>query len=265
MKKITYEMELLSSLIISPRAGQALYKGLDTFCSNPVLDKSLEGVANVNTDNKIKVVYPFYQYGEYTKYDPEHAEYYIPGSSVKGALLQNENEKGKGIRKGIALMADDIPVDRKSIVLRNLMKVQYAEQKDKAEFKPFFENVGIEMMRAGTELCGKLYLDDELEFAELIKTANEKSGRKMRQMCKYLQGLLNSENNEFTKLIHNVEKSLFSLSKEKDVILIGGYKGLLHSIILSTGQKSDEIRSGIYIDLEKNLPHGLVRIKCKPH
>lgn len=262
MKKITYEMELLSSLIISPRAGQAFYYELD-FTNDLKLDKSLEGLANVNTDKKIKVVYPFYQYGEYTKYDPEHAEYYIPGSSVKGALLQKDMKHINSHK--VALMADDIPVDKKSIVLRNLMKVQYAEQKDKAEFKPFFENVGIEMMRAGTKLCGELYLDDEQEFVELIKIANKKSRIKMGKMCEYLQGFLNSKNSEFTKLINNMEQELFSLSKEKDVILIGGYKGLLHSIILPAGQKSDEVKSGLYIDPEKNLPHGLVRIRRKSY
>ena len=91
MKKVIYEMEVLSSTIISPRSGQAFYKGVD-FC--------LEPEANVPGSSKIQkkaqgvgVIYPFYQYGEYEKYDPEHAVYYIPGSSIKGALCSLKSSK----------------------------------------------------------------------------------------------------------------------------------------------------------------------------
>lgn len=84
------------------------------------------------------------------------------------------------------MIVDDITVDKQGIALRNLMKVQHGEQKDNVEFKVFFGNVGIEMIRAGKKLCGELYLEEEQEFVELIKNANGISGRKMRQMCKYL-------------------------------------------------------------------------------
>ena len=68
----------------SPRSGQALYKEIDEFCLSPYVK-----IPDTKDDEKheVKVVYPFYQYGEYEKYDPEHANYYLPGSSVKGALL----------------------------------------------------------------------------------------------------------------------------------------------------------------------------------
>ena len=57
-------MELLSSLIVSPRAGQAFYYGVDPFCREPVLDPSLTNSKDKDAV-KVKVVYPFYQYGEY--------------------------------------------------------------------------------------------------------------------------------------------------------------------------------------------------------
>ena len=93
MKKITYTMKLLSSLIVSPRSGQALYKEIDEFCLSPYVK-----IPDTKDDEKheVRVVYPFYQYGEYERYDPEHANYYLPGSSVKGALLQH---KRKGFKQ----------------------------------------------------------------------------------------------------------------------------------------------------------------------
>ena len=119
MKKITYSMELLSSLIVSPRAVQALYYGIDIFRKEPLLAPSDD-----TPKRTAKVVYPFYQYGEYKVYDPEHTEYYLPGSSVKGALLQKNGERIQ--REKVHMMADDILIDRKRIVLRNLEKAQNA-------------------------------------------------------------------------------------------------------------------------------------------
>lgn len=46
-----------------------------------------------------------------------------------------------------------------------------------------------------------------------------------------------------------------------NVILLGGYKGLLHSILLDA--KQEEYSNGIYIDNEKNLPHGIVCLTYK--
>ena len=67
MKKITYTMKLLSSLIVSPRSGQALYKEIDEFCLSPYVK-----IPDTKDDEKheVRVVYPFYQYGEYERYDP---------------------------------------------------------------------------------------------------------------------------------------------------------------------------------------------------
>ena len=92
MKEIKYEMQTLSSLILSPRSGQALYKDVDEF-------ETASEVSN-NKGKEVNCIYPFYQYGEYEKYHPQDAEYYIPGSSVKGALLKDNNRN--------ILMAEDV-------------------------------------------------------------------------------------------------------------------------------------------------------------
>lgn len=251
MKKITYTMKLLSSLIVSPRSGQAFYKDIDEFCLSP--DVKLPDTKS-GEKHEFKVIYPFYQYGEYEKYDPEHANYYLPGSSVKGALLQNK-------RKGFKLMADDVPVQNFSIVLRSLWKAQYLEDCEKAGFGLFFNNVGIEMIKDGRELNGDLYLEENIAFSDILETANKDTKDKMEQMRTYIQMLLVREfkNEDLKKYLHTIEENLTSLLKENNVILVGGYKGLLHSILL--GHNTSELSGGLFIDPETLLPHGLVRIK----
>lgn len=236
MKEIKYEMQTLSSLILSPRSGQALYKGIDF--------EELEEAKGVNC------IYPFYQYGEYEKYHPQDAEYYIPGSSVKGALLKDNNRS--------ILMADDIQVKNSDIVLRNLYKAQHIQEKDKAEFSVFFENVGVEMIKAGANLQGSLYLKDDVEFSTILKSANEDARKKMKQMQAYIQELLKRQysKKEFKDILRKIDTELSCVLKCDNVILLGGYKGLLHSVLLDV--KQEEYPSGIYIDNEKKLPHGIV-------
>ena len=264
MKKITYSMELLSSLIVSPRAVQALYYGIDIFRKEPLLDPSAD-----TPKRTAKVVYPFYQYGEYKVYDPEHTEYYLPGSSVKGALLQKNGERIR--QEKVHLMADDILIDRKRIVLRNLEKAQNVDQCDNACFNPFFDNVGVEMLKADSELCGELYLEDNTAFEKILEDANRATVGKIHQMCEYLGKFINTGYNEqFCSDVSIMLKELCSLEKSEDIILVGGYKGLLHSILLKNqnqrGQKRKENGqpgNGIFLDRDTGLPHGLVRMRCE--
>lgn len=257
MKKTTYTMQVLSSLIVSPRSGQALYKDIDTFAVSPKLD---EPDKKSDKEPEIKVVYPFYQYGEYEKYDPEHADYYLPGSSVKGALLHHAIP-------GNHIMADDIPVSNSDMVLRNLRKAQFLKDEKKAAFDLFFANVGVEMIKAETELSGNLYLEEDLKLSEIVEKASEDAKNKMNQMCQYLQKLLKRECKtiEFREIIQKVEENLCSLLNEKNVILLGGFKGLFHSILLDNmvlDRKIEESTGGVFIDMETLLPHGIVKINA---
>ena len=254
MKKITYKMKLLSSLIVSPRAGQAFYYDVDPFDREPVLDPSVTDSKDKDAV-KVKVVYPFYQYGEYEKYDPNHAEYYLPGSSVKGALLQ-KNEKKLRIR------VDDVPIGRDKIVLRNLVKAQYVDQDERAVFAPFFNNVGVEMAKAGTVLKGELCLEDDEDFKAILKSANKATKKKVKQMLGYLETLtkIQYKNEGFGKELKDIMKALDQMKEKKDVILVGGYKGLLHSI---TKRQDEDGGSGLFLDRETNLTHGFVSIQCE--
>lgn len=247
MKEIKYEMQTLSSLILSPRAGQALYKDVDEF--------GTEAEVSNNGGKEVNCIYPFYQYGEYKKYHPNDAEYYIPGSSVKGALLSGGNRN--------TLMADDVQVKNSDIVLRNLYKAQHLQETKEAKFSVFFENVGVEMVKAGANLRGSLYLKDDVKFSVILKSANEDTRKKMKQMQAYIRELLKLHGNEekFSTELKTIKKELFQVLEYNNVILLGGYKGLLHSILLKVKQK--EYSSGIYIDDEKHLPHGIVRLTYK--
>lgn len=253
MKKTTYTIKLLSSLVISPRAGQALYKEIDEFCLLPNAE-----IPDSKSNNKqeVKVVYPFYQYGEYKKYDPEHASYYIPGSSMKGALRQHKMD-------GIYLMVDDVTVPNSEVALRILWKAQYLEEEEKAKFAPFLDNVGIEMIKDGMKLEGELYLEESIEFSTILKLANKNTKDKINQMCEYLQLLLtrNYKDKELKQNLCAIKENLSSLLNENNVILLGGYKGLLHSILLENNYNRSELNGGLFIDSKTLLPHGLVKIK----
>lgn len=251
MKKITYTMKLLSSLIVSPRSGQALYKDIDEFLVSPVEIYDNKS----NEKHEVKVVYPFYQYGQYEKYDPKHTDYYLPGSSIKGALLHQTMQ-------GNHLMADDVPVSNSRIVLRNLCKAQFLEKEEDAKFAPFFEHVGVEMIKGETELEGNLYLEENIEFSGILEQTAKDTKDKMNQMCEYLEILLmrDYKNKDLKKDLKEIKDKLSLLSKESDVILLGGYKGLLHSILLDNNNMN-ELTGGVFIDPETSLPHGIVKVK----
>lgn len=250
MKKITYTMQLLSSLIVSPRTGMALYRGIDEFCEAP----ELEPVDSAGVKmRELKVIYPFYQYGEFKKYDPKHARYYLPGSSIKGALKSKKAAVG-------SFMVDDVMVPNTSVSLRNLYKAQYLEDEREAEFGAFFDNVGVEMVRGGTELQGELYLEKDVAFSDVLKSANEGTKEKMNQMMDYLQMLLGRayESENLKSILDQAERGLACCLNEDDIILVGGYKGLLHSILMDHHMK--ELAGGLFIDLKTMLPHGIVKI-----
>lgn len=249
MKKITYTMQLLSSLIVSPRAGMALYRGIDEFCEAPELE--VVDPASVKT-REVKVIYPIYQYGEYKKYDPKHARYYLPGSSIKGALKSKKAAFG-------SFMVDDVMIPNASVSLRNLYKAQYLEDETAAEFRTFFDNVGVEMVQDGTELQGELYVEEGVTFSDILRLANKDTKEKMKQMMDYLQMLLgkNYESDSIKSILAQVESGLACCLNKDDIILVGGYKGLLHSILIDHRMK--ELTGGLFVDFKTMLPHGIVK------
>ena len=234
MRKISYKLELLSSLIVSPRSTQALYTGIDEFCQ---IAKTELPIWESKEEQETKVVYPFYQYGAYTRYDPEHAEYYLPGSSIKGVLMAAQEKE------------------------YDLWKAQYLQDPQKAAFAIFFNNVGVEMVKAHTKLHGDLYVETVSDFLDVIAQASKNAIKKMDQMHKYLQELLGKgyQNQELLESFERIYANLDLLLNEKNILILGGYKGLLHSILLD--QNAKEFSGGVFIDFETFLPHGIVKIE----
>lgn len=248
MEKITYELTTLSSLIVSPRANAALYKELGDFSP-----EKLQAEEDYLEKSKLKVIYPFYQYGEYTEYAPERAEYYLPGTSVKGMLYQ-------GASVPLAVMVDDVPIRRNYMVLRNLYKAQYLDDEPESCLDVFFENVGVEMVKAHTELTGEIYMKDPKPVKELFYVANQSTRIKLKQMLGYL--CEHSQKNHSPKLLHQFQiiiEKMAPLLEDHDIFLLGGYKGLLHSMEIKDPQR--EANGAVFLDIETMLPHGLVRIK----
>ncbi len=246
MDRYSYKLKTLSSLIVSPRASLAL----NGFCAAQLDDK--EEFLN---KKGLRVIYPFYQYGEYKAYDPKGARYYLPGSSIKGALC------GGGTAPG-SIFVDDVPVENSRMVLRNLYKAQHLDDKKETPvFSVFFENVGVEMVRAGTEMTGELFLSGG-NAQDLIRKANCSANKKIGQTMAYLRALIERK---CPDKLCCVLWNLSALAERSDVILLGGYKGLLQSVELKNAAKTKEASAkdcgAIYVDPETCLPHGLVSMK----
>ncbi|MDQ7092055.1 hypothetical protein REC12_00400 [Desulfosporosinus sp. PR] len=260
MEKYCYRLTTLSSLIVSPRGNLAWYEKSKRNRQNEEIEgfstQEIKGGEYLDRE-KLKIIYPFYQYGEYRAYAPDSAEYYLPGSAVKGAFGGSSSGR---------CMVDDILVCRESIVLRNLYKAQYLfHETKKACLRVFMENVGVEMIKVETELKGELYLEDKAP-EEFLEPGKRSTKTKLRQMLGYLQKLQKEYGDqpmgeEFRKMIDK----LSSLFNDNNVVLIGGYKGLLHSIERTSASEAEGDREktegAVYLDQETGLPHGLVKVE----
>jgi hypothetical protein len=247
---MTYKLNTLSGLIASPRANAALYEELDGFS----LEK-LNAEAEYLEKSKLKVIFPFYQYGEYTEYVPESAEYYLPGTSVKGMLCQ-------GSSTPVDVMADDVQIHNDSIVLRNLYKVQYLKDEDeqKARYNVFFENVGVEMIKAHTELTGNIYVKDQELAKALFYDANKSTRAKLKQMLAYF--CEHAKKNHTQDILGKLQMAIDKMSpllEANDIFLLGGYKGLLHSMEIKDPQR--KLDGAVFLDIETMLPHGLIKVE----
>lgn len=284
MKKYGIELEVLSSVILSPRDQNAFYKGVD-------FDQ--EELTNTN----VNIIYPFYQYGIYEKYIPhlsknnfcssgehgaEKIQYHIPGSSIKGAIFGTSKKGEKNVRN--ALMVDDIKVDSNDIVLKHIYKLQdvtqfhitkeknpkniKTENKEESkipELNVFFPNVGIQMLKPQVKLKGQIFYDetqkDSATLEKILKQTDEQSRQKLKQLQtriekiyeitgniqnRYKEGILNHLN--FMKMA--IQDLLYGTSNGTYLLILGGYKGLLMSKIFDNTLQ-DSIKSGIYLDVEK--------------
>lgn len=278
------KFKTISSVILSPRGENALYMGIDF---------KNENIGIESNGNKIKIIYPFYSYEDRnfnSNYSFDFSEkYYIPGSSLKGALLLNQSinlqleEINKDIRRNI--LVKDIELKKTQIELNNIFKFQYLYQERQKQQKEneckykipkleeFFPALALEMLKSEESFEGDILLNiSEEEFRSILKKTFTVTRKKLERYMKEIDNRIaklkswkkNSEiqeQNAFDEAIELLEKIKKAIKQQKcsnkNMIFLGGYKGILGSIL---GESDVKIRNGFYIDVKTNLPYGLVEI-----
>ena len=278
----------ISPVVLSPRMEKALYKDVDF---KKIADINMVNLARKERKN-IKIVYPFYSYDSRDLL-PENEflyakEYYIPASSLKGALLgMKRDEKENILRSG--MLFRDIELGKSDIELKNLYKFQYLYQNDKdnkqktdyetPKFSSFFPSIAIEMIERGKNFEGEILLksgvSEELFKSKLdesfliTKNKLENYIKEVEERIKIINSWIedgklerqveDSEANEnYIEKLKSIQKRIKEIQNRKNIIFLGGYKGILGS--LSEISNTQKIRNGFYIDRETMLPYGLVEV-----
>ena len=287
--EIKLKFKTISSVILSPRVEKALYKGID--------------FKSIKNDDKTKMIYPFYSYCDREldadkDYSKDDIDYYIPASSLKGALLCENKTEEKSIRSKI--LVKDINRLKDNIKLDNLYKFQYLyEKKDNNEknktetaqtstatydkkkynnetnkipkYTVFFPGVAIEMLESKKEFESEILMkSSEITEEIFMKKLNEVFVSTKNKLDNYLKET--KERIEYTQAcvkekLKKVENNIKQLDSNKNMIFLSDYKGILGSLSQSDlfqQNKEPRITNGFYIDEETLLPYGLVEV-CPPN
>lgn len=250
------KLKSLSPIIISPRDQFSWYKDLD-FTLEDIKEKYSGIEENMN---KINQIYPFYRYGEYDyllKGTP-----YIPGSSIKGALKSTLNQsymEGK---------FDDIEIEENSVEIINLYKIQNLNIKDqqdsvnlnnqisKIKRDIFMPNIAIEAIKANTDIELKdLNIDYYIGVNSIFQNRLENFINYINIIEK--DNLKRGENENKDLSLDKVKEKIKKL-KDKKILILGGYKGLINS--LNNFEIKKEYESALYLDNTTNLPYGILEI-----
>lgn len=265
-----YEIRLTSitPLIFSDRMNDALYKGVD-FDQDKTRREFSEFDANIvyqfacHEDRSLRLDEAF-RYAE---------NYYIPASSIKGALCLEERYRN--------LRFQDINVEKNMIRLSTLKKVQYLYQDEALKEKTpkaiiydaYFPKIGIEMMMANQCVVGEIMSGGGgiIDCNELVGRIDAKTRDKLRAYLRQIEVIQSRDffkELEKTKTDPNagifklkeVKKKVHDLLErpEKQLAFAGGFKGLICSLNNCAFTEMKELRSGFYIDEETMLPYGLV-------
>ncbi len=244
LKEYQFTLKVISPLILSPRSSEQFYADVD------YQSEEISGAGDVN------IIYPFYRYGDYTEYKPNGIQYYIPGSSIKGTLKSlipagnNEN-----------WLVDDILVKKEAIIVRTLEKFQKTGSQETLKLSPFFQKIGVEMLEEGQDYTGVLFCSEDRLFK--LKQVIQKGMReRLENNILRINGILKKNNCEE---LEGLRDRLEKLIEEENIIFLGGYKGLIHSLGNYSGK--EELESGIYIarktKMEDFLIPGIVQLEFK--
>ncbi|EHL16443.1 hypothetical protein HMPREF9629_01283 [Peptoanaerobacter stomatis] len=291
------KFKTISPIILSSRTEKALYKDVDF--KEVTLDKM--SFEDIDVQN-IKIIYPFYGY-ESRDLLPEKnfstaKEYYIPASSLKGALLGNKkSDEENSLRRKI--LFQDVKINYSHIKLRNIYKFQYLYQEDKEEiqnqgnqaknanqankyktpkYDVFFPSVAIEMMKIGNEFECEILLKEPITSEEFFKKKLDENfnitQNKLKNYVKEIENRMQEikswikkkelekpeDNDEnYIEKLQTIENNINELlNSNKKMIFLGGYKGILAS--LSKFDENTKVQNSFYIDNETLLPYGLIEI-----
>lgn len=277
--KYNINLKSITPLIFSNRMNDALYKGVDF--NKDEAEKDFIELVSAN------LVYQFSCYEDRTLRPDKtfsYAEsYYIPASSIKGALCLKEEYRN--------LKFKDIQVEKEKISLSVLKKFQYLYQnlddidknnKDKnarpkaIKYTQYFPNIIVEMMKSGKCVSGEIVLreNDKMDYKSVVQQVDSITRNKLSEYLKQMEIICNMEyfkELEKTNCEHDfgnesgllkfkeVGNSIKNLLK-KDIKLafVGGFKGLIGGLNNCDFENNQEIRNGFYIDEQTMLPYGLV-------
>lgn len=287
-------MTTISPVILSPRTEKALYKGVDfkEISEKNTTNLKIKKVSNIN------IVYPFYSYDDRNLLSEspflQAKEYYIPASSFKGALLGNKKDDIKNNFRN-KILFHDVRIENSHIKIGNLYKFQYLYQEIKEKdsdkkqkiiyktpkFAPFFPGVVIEMIDSEKEFEGEILLkiSDEnfnRELRENFNITNKKLKNYIQEIENRIKDIhswieekkIKKQNEEKEDYIDKLEKIKcriqYQLESKKNMIFLGGYKGILGSLSQEIKlEKNHGIKNGFYIDECTLLPYGLVEVKLE--
>ena len=252
MKKFKYRITALSPVIISARESDAYYKGIDF---DEAFDKN--------------IIYPFYHYGEECEYKPEEFLYYIPGSSIKGALLCEKKENARN-----DLMVDDIQnITFKQIELLELIRASHIKSlfdeikknEKQPKFESHFDKIGIHAFNTGNSAIGTLKCSTDID--DYISKMDKNVRRRLElfvEQLKNIKGMTNKFNIDFLEKIESIIGAVNKLKTQKDkkLMFLGGYKGLICSLA-STPKDMNELfsKSAIFYEPVTKLPYGIVEVE----
>ncbi len=278
--KYKIKLRTITPLILSNRMNDALYKGVDFSKENE--EKDFSDLASTN------IIYQFSCYEDRSlRTDKSFSyakNYYIPASSIKGALCLKEEHR--------TLKFKDMIVAKDVISLKYLYKFQYLYQnseyldkrktnKDakpkKIKHKKYFPNILVEMMNPGECIRGEIIVknNDKMDCKDILDNVNSISQRKLRAYLKQIGIICNmdyfkkleeinveedSAITEFKKLKSNIDNLL---KKDITIAFLGSFKGLLGGLTNFDFKDDKEIQNGFYIDKDTMLPYGLVEIDIK--
>jgi len=250
-------LKTLTPVILSPRSAMAFYKDIDY----------------EESEYPYNMIYPFYRYGEYHALNPDSLSHYIPGSSIKGAMTF-----GSDISKSPLsfFVEDSVIPSNECIEVISLNKSQYFNNPTKESQIPkiaaFFDGtVGFECLKAETEL--NIEVRYAGNFHELLAICSDNTKRRCKndivRLEKHLENiksLVDCDTNPDRKTaydsvinqINTIKSKMDSFLCCKNLILIGGYKGLYRSM----DSPNIDAKSAIYATTN-NEPLGFAEIIIK--